>query len=153
MKGWISAVFILMLGAGLVLFTGCSTASHDRSEDSVKDHDLAGTAWRLIQFRAVDSRNYIPNRPSDYTLRFEADGKLQMQVDCNTGQGSWSSPARGQLVLSQLMTTRKMCPPGSLHQIFTHNLERVRSYRFQGERLYLSLPSDGGTYEFEAEPR
>ena len=149
MRSWISMVFILVLCPWLALSVGCSNLS-----DGGSDGDgLAGTSWRLVKILSMDDRTYAPDDRSKYTLAFEADGQVSVRADCNRGQGSWSSPAPGQLTFGRLATTRVMCPPGSLHDRFIRDLGAVRSYLFRDGRLYLSLMADGGIYEFEPAPR
>ncbi len=142
-------VFMLVLVPWLALSVACSTAPDGGSAGD----GLAGTSWRLVKIRSMDDRSYTPDDRSKYTLAFEADGRIRVRVDCNRGQGSWSEPEPGQLTFGRLVTTRVMCPPGSLHDRFIRDLGAVRSYRIQDGRLYLSLMADGGIYEFEPAPR
>jgi para-nitrobenzyl esterase len=51
-----------------------------------------------------------------------------------------------------MAATRAECPPGSLHDQIVRQLPNVRSYVLKGDRLYLSLMADAGTYEFISSP-
>ena len=72
------------------------------------------------------------------------------RIDCNRARGGWKSPAPGRLEFGPMAATRAECPPGSLHDQIMRQLPFVRTYVVKGERLYLSLMADAGTYELTA---
>ena len=111
---------------------------------------LGGTSWQLVAFHGMDDTTVKPDHAPRYTLRFGADGKITARIDCNPGSGTLTSPAPGQLELGPLALTRAMCPPGSMHDQLVKQLPFVRSYVIKGDRLFLSLMADAGTYEYEA---
>ena len=111
---------------------------------------LAGTSWQLLAFRSGDGTVLRPDDGSRYTFRFEPDGVFTARIDCNRARGEWKSPAPGRLEFGPMAATRAACPPGSMHDQIMRQLPFVRSYVVKGDRLYLSLMADGGTYELTA---
>lgn len=116
---------------------------------------LSGTRWQLQQLTSM-SDEVPPARPASagqYTLAFEADGRLLLRLDCNRGTGRWQAQAApasnaqrrsGSLQLGPLATTRAACPPGSLESRLLRELPAVRSFVIEGGRLHLALMADGG---------
>jgi para-nitrobenzyl esterase len=74
------------------------------------------------------------------------------RIDCNRARGGWNSAAPGRLEFGPLAATRAECAPGSLHDHVMRQLPFVRSYVLKGERLYLSLAADAGSYELISLP-
>ncbi|GAB4241909.1 MAG: carboxylesterase family protein [Elainellaceae cyanobacterium] len=111
--------------------------------------DLGGTSWQLVQFQSGDGTVLTPDHGSKYTIAFQADGGLNVRIDCNRGRGTWISSEPNQLQFGPLALTRALCPPGSLHDRIVQDWEFVRSYTLQDGHLFLSLFADGGIYEFE----
>jgi heat shock protein HslJ len=119
---------------------------------------LAGTRWRLEKFESADDAQGVsqPANPAGYSLEFQPDGRLAMQLDCNRGTAQWTAvaaePGRGSLSISPGAMTRAMCPPGSWDTRIAHNIGQVQSYVIEGDRLHLALKLDSGIYTFVREP-
>ena len=111
---------------------------------------LGGTSWQLVKFQGGDGTVLRPDDKSKYTLGFTTDGNVNARLDCNRARGAWKSSGKGQLEFGPMAITRAMCPPGSMHDQLVKQLPYVRSYVIKGDRLFLSLMADGGTYEYEA---
>ena len=114
---------------------------------------LSGTSWQLVRIQSMDDKVATPTDRSKYTMTFGADGRVNMQVDCNRGSGTWTSADSSQLVFGPMAMTRAMCPPGSLHDRIVKDMPYVRSYVIKDGHLFLSLMADGGIYEFEPMPK
>jgi para-nitrobenzyl esterase len=116
-----------------------------------KASDLAGSNWQLVRFDAADGTRLVPADASNYTLAFQADGKVAVRIDCNRGQGSWKSAAPGQLQFGPLALTRAACPPAAINERLARDWPHIRSYVHDVKegRRFLSLLADGGTYVFE----
>ena len=113
---------------------------------------LAGTSWRLVEFRGGDD-TVLPSDDKDrYTLAFDGGGRVNVRVDCNHGFATWNSDGPGQIRFGPMGLTRMMCPPAALSDSIVKQWEHVRSYVLKDGHLYLSLMTDGGTYEFEPLP-
>jgi heat shock protein HslJ len=121
-------------------------ASAQATKDSAV---LAGTSWRLVEFRGGDDTVLTPSDKDKYTLAFAENGRASVRVDCNRGNATWKSDGPGQIKFGPMALTRMMCPPAVLSDNIVKQWEHVRSYVLKNGRLYLSLITDGGTYEFE----
>jgi heat shock protein HslJ len=132
----------------LVLLGACvSEASAQTLPDS-----LAGTAWRLIEFRSPedDTSMLRPPTASLYTMTLAANGTVTMRLDCNRASGTWTaSAAGGSFGFGELRMTRAVCQQPSLDTQIARHAEYVSSYRIRDGLLYLSLSADGGTYVWE----
>ena len=111
--------------------------------------ELTDSHWQLVQIQSMDDTVYQPQARQNYSLAFEADGKLLVQADCNRGAGSWTSTQAGQLNFGPIALTRMACPPGSIDGRFNSNLAYVRSYVLKDNNLYLATMADGAILEFE----
>lgn len=92
---------------------------------------------------------HVPDDPGRYTLRFGTGDDVSLQIDCNRGNGTWTSEGAGQLTFGPIAATRAMCPPGSLHDKFLAQFEWVRSYVIENNHLFLATMADGAIIEFE----
>jgi heat shock protein HslJ len=116
---------------------------------------LLNSRWTLVSFQSSDDAigTVVPPRVERYTLAFEADGRLAMQLDCNRGTGRWQVTSQsfegGTLTMQGGAMTRAACPPGAIDSQIARDLSRVRSYIIRNGRLFLSLEADSGIYEFQ----
>jgi heat shock protein HslJ len=116
--------------------------------------DLTGTSWRLVEFKGSDNTVLKPKDRNKYTVVFGSGGRLSAVVDCNQGHGTWDSDGPGHVTFGALGLTRMMCPEdgAKLDGNLETQWENVTSYVLKGGRLFLSLKTDAGTYEFERLP-
>lgn len=117
---------------------------------------LAGTAWRLVEFQSMDDATGIvhPDNSSLYTMRLHSDGTVNMRLNCNLANGSWSAvpssdASSGRFEFGPLAMTRALCPPPSMDVSIAAQAQFIRSYLLRDGRLYLSLMADGGIYAWE----
>ena len=116
---------------------------------------LAGTTWRLVEFRSSDDRIGVvkPESSAVYTMTLSRDGNAAMQLNCNHAAGRWSAAAAGQesgaFGFGPLAMTRAFCVPPSLDGQIARDAQYVRSYLLRDGRLYLSMMADGGIYVWE----
>jgi para-nitrobenzyl esterase len=89
---------------------------------------LAGTSWRLVQFRGGDGTVLTPGDKDRYTLGFAGNGRVSVRVDCNRGSATWKSDGPGQIKFGPMGLTRMMCPPAALSDNIVKQWEYVRSY-------------------------
>ncbi len=104
---------------------------------------LAGTTWRLEQLRGADGASTVSADAARYTLSFTGDGGVSMQLDCNRGNGTWTSGGDGEVSITPLAVTRAFCGEGSLDTRIARDIGSVRSYQRDGAQLTLTM-SDGG---------
>lgn len=109
---------------------------------------LANTSWQLVRLRIGSQRAVQPDSPARYVVTFGGGGELTVRIDCNRGRGTWKTPAGDRIELGPLALTRMKCPYGSLHDVVVKHWTSVRSFTLRDRRLVLSLPRDGGEYEF-----
>jgi len=136
---------IVLLSAWLAACSGSPPKAPGRAPS---DGGLAGTTWRLVEFRGGDESRLTPDDRNKYRIAFQPDGSVLLRIDCNRGRGTWkvSGP---QLELGPLALTRMACPPGSLHDQIVGQWANIRSYVIKDHHLFLALMADGGIYEFE----
>ena len=112
------------------------------------DSPLHGT-WQLFELLAADNSFVRPSGPAKYTMTLTADGRAAFKLDCNKGSGGWKASApkagRGDFTFTPIAMTRAMCPEGSLDTRIAKELEDVRSYSIDGDRLTLVLAADAGS--------
>jgi hypothetical protein len=129
--------------------------------DTTAPAELSGTKWSLVEIQPVsdEQRATRPDDPAKYTLTFDsessdADGLLSLRLDCQRAFGPYQakrSGARGEgsLVIGPLKITGAPCGPPTLSDRVARDLGFVRSYRFVGGRLAISLMADGGIYVWQ----
>ena len=150
-----AAVRRLALLAAALIAAACATTTPPAPSGGAGG--LADTRWRLEKFESSDDAQGVsqPADPSRYSLDFQPDGRLAMQLDCNRGTAQWtatpSEPGRGVLSISPGAMTRAMCPPGSWDTRIAQNLSQVQSYVIEGDRLHLALKLDSGIYTWVRE--
>lgn len=136
----------------LLLFC-IDAVAHPKSE---KHFNLSNTAWRLIEFESNNDEigRQSPSGDSQYTIKFNKDGSLELRLDCNTAKGNWRAEAApgglsGTLEIGPVASTRMRCPPPSMGDQIARHAQYITSYLFQNGHLYLSLMADAGTYAWE----
>jgi heat shock protein HslJ len=119
---------------------------------------LAGTHWRLVEFQSMDDAQGTtrPSKGSVYTMWLHGDGSVNMQLNCNRANGTWSAApgtdaASGRFEFGPLAATSALCPPPSMDESIVAQSTYVRSYLLKDDRLYLSLMADGGIYVWARE--
>lgn len=136
---------------------GTSPAKSDTTSTA---SSLAGTRWRLVEFQSMDDATGVlkPDDPALYTMQLNADGTVNMAVNCNRATGSWKATpgadgVSGQFEFGPLAATRALCAPPSMDELVTGQAEFVRSFLIQDGKLYLSLWADGGVFVWEPDER
>lgn len=148
---------ILLAGACALLLTACAAPQPADAGASPAVQGLAGSSWRLQEIQSMDDAQGTTRPQPDrlYTLRFTADGNAQLQLDCNRANTRFTQTpaesASGALSFGALAMTRAMCPAGSLDSRISRDLEHVRTYRLQNDRLVMSLAADGGIHVWTRE--
>ena len=122
-----SAFQLLACGCAILLLAGCETTP------TSPPHPLEGTSWRLIDVETSGTSTRLnPQLQARHTLTFMRDGKLQLQLDCNRGNADWSASMpetyNGTLVISQVASTRALCPPPSFGEDLAADLPSAMAY-------------------------
>jgi heat shock protein HslJ len=110
--------------------------------------NLAGTSWRLVYFQPFGGSPVVPPRVDRYTLDFGADGTLALGLDCNRATARWQITPSGRGTLSVIAgaMTRAFCGDGALDGRIAQDLEKIRSFKVEDGRLFLTLEAGAGTY-------
>jgi heat shock protein HslJ len=111
---------------------------------------LVGT-WRLVELQSSDDAigTTRPDDPAKYELTLNADGSVAMLLNCNRGFGQWKSEGPSEITFGQMGMTRAMCLGDSLDTRIAQQMEFVRTYVIQGNRLSLNMFADGGNLVWE----
>jgi len=104
--------------------------------------------WDWQRTRYKNNTETSPNYPEHYVLRFEQDGLLSAQVDCNSAGGKYQFEGSA-ITLKLTNSTLMSCQPGSFEEVFQQNLTSATSYFMKDGRLYLALSDGTGTMEFD----
>lgn len=138
--------------AGALALSGCAAPSGGgTSAVQTAAPPLVGTEWRLVEFvSSDDSIGTIRPGPDEvYTLTLTPDGNATMQLFCNRGTASWTSPdsalTRGSITFQPGIQSMAACPPSPLERV-ARDLANVRTFVIQDGRLHLNLMMDGGNY-------
>ncbi len=160
------ATLCLLSGAFVV---GCSATSETsgpaatdargaavHTTPSASINPLADTDWQLAYFQSMDDAQGTtrPDNPSLYSMRLNADGTVNMRLNCNRANGTWTAepsadPSNGSFGFGPLAMTRALCPPPSLDELVAAQAEYVRGYLLKDGRLHLSLMADGGIFAWD----
>ena len=123
---------------------------------SAGNSPLAGTRWRLVQFRAADGKTSAPANPERYVMELQVGGRLGMKVDCNTASGRWeahaSGPGGGAISMGAPAMTRAFCLGDSWDSRVARDIGMARTYTLDGDQLDVVLSENSGTYRWKRLP-
>lgn len=146
----IKNIIIFKILVVLSMWASTTLANNENSklaEQSISE--LSGVVWQLVEIQSMDDSTTKPNEGGIYSLEFNADGSVRIQVDCNHGKAMWYSEQSGKLEFSKIATTKMMCTKQSIDQKFLSELSWVRSYVIKEDHLFLATMADGSILEFE----
>jgi hypothetical protein len=146
----VSVVLMAIAAAGVVVVS--SSVAGEAGAAS----RLSGTTWRLVEFQSMDDATGAvrPDDPSLYTMQLNADGSVNLRLNCNRANGTWlvepsADPSNGRFEFGPLATTKALCPQPSLDEMIAMQAPYIRGYLLTGGKLYLSLMADGGIFAWE----
>jgi heat shock protein HslJ len=115
---------------------------------------LAGSRWRLVQFRAPDGRSSEPVGPERYVMELMAGGQIALQLDCNRAAGRWqaSGTTAGSITIDAAAMTRAACVGESWDTRLARDLALVHSFTLNDDRLDLALDAGAGVYSWTRLP-
>jgi heat shock protein HslJ len=118
------------------------------SSQNVPGQDLQGVTWEWISMQKTDlvSPLVVPS-PQNYTIRFNADGSVNIQADCNQVLGSYTTDGSS-LTITTGPTSLAYCGEASLDQVYLQALSLVISYDQTGQRLALNFQAKDGKMDF-----
>jgi heat shock protein HslJ len=118
---------------------------------SAEARAVIGAEWQWLGTRYNNDTESRPGHPARYMLRFQADGSVQLQADCNGAGGRYRLDG-SRIGIEITHSTLAACEPGSLERVFLRDLAAAAVYFMKAGRLYLDLKYDGGTMEFGRRP-
>ena len=113
-----------------------------------KDTNLEDTNWQLLNMKVLGGFLFTPRDPSQYRLNFRSENRLTGTSDCNTITGSYFQESSG-FRFDPFVSTRKLCPPGSLHNNLVLILKDVNEIEFRDGKMFMTNGYDGVELEFE----
>ena len=94
---------------------------------------LIGTKWHLVRVMERD----LNISDEQFVFTFAEDGNFSGTAACNTMMGRYSTTQTGGLKISDLASTRRLCPEADLEAQFIAVLERTTHYEVDGDMLLL----------------
>lgn len=135
-----SAALSVVTAAAMLILAGCATVP-DR-------HPLAGTAWQLTSIDTSGSTTTLTAALQQrHTIRFEDDGALIAQLDCNRGRATWSADrpgnGAGAITIGPVASTRMACSQPSFGDQLASGLAESQRYlsTLDGRQLVLETPA------------
>ena len=121
-----------------------------------ESHPLDGSTWQLVDVETAGTSTRLnAPLPSRHTLTFLSDRHVQMQLDCNRGNATWSaSPPNngdGRLTISQIAATRALCPDPSFGEQLVTDLPSASRYLLAADGMRLTIRTANTTYRFMRE--
>jgi heat shock protein HslJ len=117
-------------------------AGTETSPAGVADSSLIDQVWQWERRdpNGNDIDEIIVPNPENYALTFNDDGTFFARLDCNLGQGTYTSSAPGSIFMELGATTRAMCPPDSLGDAMIQMFGPAQNYRFEEDGAVLVFP-------------
>jgi len=112
---------------------------------------LTGTTWQWTQLNRA-AGNLTVNDPALYTASFNADGTLNLNADCNSGNWTYATGDGGMLTVTPGEISTAFCGSGSLDQIFKGGLTNAMSYRLEEGSLIIDMLYESGSMIFTPAP-
>lgn len=94
---------------------------------------LVGTKWHLVRMMERD----LNISDEQFLFTFAEDGNFSGMGACNSMMGKYTTTASGGLKITNLASTRRMCPEADLEMQFTQIVERTTHYEVDGDMLML----------------
>lgn len=108
---------------------------------------LVDVDWKWLESHYNDDTSVIPADPTQYTLRFAANGSVNARVDCNRAGGRYHLE-EGKLRIEITHSTMAACEPDSLEAIFLKDIGRTGAFFLQDGKLHVDLNHDAGAMAF-----
>lgn len=141
--------FTCKLAAVTLIMAGTLGACSMNNETGKAQNPLLDTTWTLVGIQSMDDSIGIatPAEGKTFTVRLTADGRVDVQADCNRGGGGYQHDGNS-LEFGPMAVTKVYCGSESLDGRFLQELSFVRSYILNDGKLFMSTMSDGAILEF-----
>ena len=108
---------------------------------------LAGPIWQWERTVMNNDEIIVPPDPVNYNVKFNDDGSVTIQADCNSVLGTYSLED-SKLSLEMGPSTMVACSEDSLGDRFVAQLASATIYFFDRDMLLIDLTADSGTMHF-----
>ena len=98
---------------------------------------LVGTQWQLAQ---IEGRDVTPE--DNYTIVFAADNTLSGIAECNRLTARYTVDVEGDMMISDIGTTRMLCPNDEQERRFLDILASVTDFKMDGPMLMLIIDGE-----------
>ncbi len=117
--------------AGVLAFALVACCSCRKGKKNAKP--LTETTWSLVEW------NGQPFSAKDnYSLVFQKDeARFGGVGDCNSIMGEYTVSDKGRIELRSVASTRAFCPDQEREDSYIRDLEKIDSYRIDGDMLML----------------
>ncbi len=113
--------------------TGCCSCRKQQKSQQ----PLRGTMWQLVEMNGTP----VNAEAGQYTLLLSSSGDMSGSGDCNRLMGHYTAGEERSLTISQVASTRVLCPRGSREGEYIAMLGATTHYEMDGRMLILL--SDG----------
>jgi heat shock protein HslJ len=107
---------------------------------------VIGLLWQWVGTSTPDDDISVAE-PERYLLLLNAEGRAEIEFDCNSGGGDYSID-EGSLAFGPLISTRMACPDDTQDFVYMSQLQRATAFYVEGGELHVELAMDGGTMRF-----
>ena len=115
-----TTVRLLLIAALAVSVAACCSCRKGRKNAK----PLTGTTWSLVEWQG---------RP----FQAKDNYRLVFGTDCNSIMGNYSVTDKGGMKIESVASTRAFCPDQAQEDRFIKELDRIDSYRIDGDLLML----------------
>lgn len=122
-------LFLSALLFSLIGSTGCCDCRHRAKLEK----PLVGTEWQLVQMMGQG----IEAEGESYTLLFHDNGTISGVGDCNRLTATYSVTSSRALTISNLGSTRRLCPNHKQESAYYDMLEKVTHYEMDADNMIL----------------
>lgn len=116
--------------ASTLFFTACTDGSF--LQTSKPDVSLTNTYWKAMVFYD----NKVPVITKEAHINFDKKLRINGVLGCNNFFGSYTKEDKN-LSFSQVGSTRMMCQNIKTEATFSKILQETKTYKIEGENLYL----------------
>lgn len=122
-------LFSLTLLIVALFMVGCC----DCRKRSKLEKPLVGTTWQLVQIMARD----ITPEDHNYTLILRSNGTATGKGNCNVFTATYRMTSSRELSISNIGSTRRLCPNHEAENAFFDLLESVTHYEMDADIMLL----------------
>lgn len=130
MRTFAYTLLLVMIGVGAV---SCCAACRGG-----KSIPVNGTQWGLIEMNGKVIDRESTTTPDRLTLILGEDGRISGAGDCNRYFAPYTLGSDGSIRISNIGSTRMMCPNPELESSYFKMLENATKYKIDGDFLILS---------------